>query len=374
MTILYSCAQRSQSIEGQLNPSFQMKKLSTIFTLYTSFGCFCAAAFALIAQPAHADSAAPRCHYINLATLPVETTHGWFVVQGSINGKTAPMMIDTGAVLTTLTSQGVDYFGLTLYHSPVTQVGVSGESMTYETVVDDIALGKFHGRPNKRLSVAMDSFSPYKVIVGTNIMLNADLEFNSADRTIKFFEAENCSNTFLAYWNKDALDVALTEMSSKDRRQVVTVEINGQKLRAIIDSGAKYSLLNKAFAARLGITPESPNVTKIGSVVGIGSHKIDTWLVKFDSFSIGDETVKNPSIRMSDLWGAARADEHNMATSEMLDAEPDMLLGVDFLRTHHVLLALSQHRLYFSYEGGAVFPPPKPAAVKVRGDAAKIVE
>lgn len=34
---------------------------------------------------------------------------------------------------------------------------------------------------------------------------------------------------------------------------------------------------------------------------------------------------------------------------------PDMVLGADFLRSHRVLLAMSQQRMYFSYVGGRVF-------------------
>jgi len=34
-----------------------------------------------------------------------------------------------------------------------------------------------------------------------------------------------------------------------------------------------------------------------------------------------------------------------------------MLLGVDFLRTHRVLIAHSQRKLYFSHVGGPVFRP-----------------
>jgi hypothetical protein len=34
-----------------------------------------------------------------------------------------------------------------------------------------------------------------------------------------------------------------------------------------------------------------------------------------------------------------------------------MLLGVDFLRSHRVLVAHSQRKLYFSYIGGTVFQP-----------------
>jgi hypothetical protein len=35
----------------------------------------------------------------------------------------------------------------------------------------------------------------------------------------------------------------------------------------------------------------------------------------------------------------------------------DMLLGADFLRTHRILFAMSQDRLYMSYLGGDPFPP-----------------
>jgi len=39
----------------------------------------------------------------------------------------------------------------------------------------------------------------------------------------------------------------------------------------------------------------------------------------------------------------------------MRDLETDMILGADFLRAHHVLFAVSQQKLYFSYAGGRVF-------------------
>ena len=47
-----------------------------------------------------------------------------------------------------------------------------------------------------------------------------------------------------------------------------------------------------------------------------------------------------------------------------------MLLGYDFLRSHRVLVAHSQHRIYFTYSGGPVFaraPPPVRAAPDMAG-------
>jgi hypothetical protein len=37
---------------------------------------------------------------------------------------------------------------------------------------------------------------------------------------------------------------------------------------------------------------------------------------------------------------------------------PDVLLGNDFLRTHRLLVARGQGRIYFTYSGGPVFPAP----------------
>jgi hypothetical protein len=88
---------------------------------------------------------------------------------------------------------------------------------------------------------------------------------------------------------------------------------------------------------------------------GVGKHQVKAWVGSFDSFTIGDETTKNAKIGMLDLWGALKSDRHNLATVEYADGQPEMILGADFLRAHHVLFALSQHRLYFSYLGGNIF-------------------
>jgi len=62
---------------------------------------------------------------------------------------------------------------------------------------------------------------------------------------------------------------------------------------------------------------------------------------------------------MMDLWGAARADLDNFSRDVASGGDPEMLLGADFLSAHHVLLALSQRRMYFTYNGASLFPSTK---------------
>jgi hypothetical protein len=41
---------------------------------------------------------------------------------------------------------------------------------------------------------------------------------------------------------------------------------------------------------------------------------------------------------------------------ELAHAAPEVILGTDFLRSHRVLVARSQRKVYFTYVGGTVFP------------------
>jgi tetratricopeptide (TPR) repeat protein len=121
----------------------------------------------------------------------------------------------------------------------------------------------------------------------------------------------------------------------------------------MFDTGAYTSLLTLKAAKRAGVTPDSPGVMPAGTSSGIGRRTVQTWIGPFASFKLGDEEVRNTRLR----FGA----------EAMHDV--DMLIGADFFLSHHVYVANSQHKLYFTYNGGAVFdlraagsePPRAPA-------------
>jgi TPR repeat protein len=77
-----------------------------------------------------------------------------------------------------------------------------------------------------------------------------------------------------------------------------------------------------------------PNVT------GIGNEAAAAWSTPVRTVQIGDETIQNGSLEI--IYSRGRETE-------------DLVLGQDFLRTHRVLFALAQKKLYLSYRGGSVF-------------------
>ena len=49
--------------------------------------------------------------------------------------------------------------------------------------------------------------------------------------------------------------------------------------------------------------------------------------------------------------------------ADLLEREPDLLLGADFLLAHRIYIARSQKKLYFTYRGGPIFQPRAPQPV-----------
>lgn len=329
-----------------------------------------------------------HCLYMNLATVHVNTSEELLSIKAGINGNATLMILDTGTLHSQLTNSEVERLGLKLEHSKLTVKGEHGEAeASYATFINDVSLDQFFWH-RVTLGVVKQIPDSYDAKAGADILLNGlnkDIEFSLANKEIKVFVPSDCGNDFLAYWDDHAFVVPVTDLSENDPRQVVTVKINGHEMTALIDSGSPHSIINLEAAARLGITPKSAGVTewkngdKLGKVQGAA-----TWLAPIESFSIGDEAIQNTKIGIADLWGPAPVEASFKAPLRLKSLEspmpkgsnfvqtgasrigqmksaisetehPDMLLGADFLKSHRVLLAMSQRRLYFTYVGGKVF-------------------
>ncbi|HEX8954730.1 MAG TPA: retroviral-like aspartic protease family protein [Burkholderiaceae bacterium] len=304
---------------------------------------------------AYTVNAAPaQCNYQLLVSFPVKFQDLTLSVEGSINGNSADMIVDTGADLGTLTRDAANRLGLKLIPLSGHSYGFGGEAKTYKTMVDEIVLGPW--KFQKQVMMVSDDVLPHHdALIGAKFLLQSDLEMSMRTQELKMFRPENCKDAFLAYWDANAQDIPLEKAPVGDPRPVVMVELNGKKLRALVDSGMQVSAINLAAAAKLGVTPQTEGVVEEGHVAGLGKQEVKRWRAKFQSFAIGGETIKNPQITMFDMFGAAKSDSDRTGDIIFDDEEADMVLGADFLRAHHVLFAVSQRRFYFSYLGGNVF-------------------
>ena len=317
---------------------------------------FLAAAAAIgLAMASSAAAQTQKCKLALIAEWPLQAGHYRPVVEGAINGQKIGILLDTGAAQSLIRRSATTKLGLTRYEAEGYRAfGVGGETHAEYVHIDEFRIGKAV-RKNWRALVAgeHDFDGDIAVFLGDDFFNQVDIEFDLAHHAVRLYETKDCEAVSLAYWTTEPAGVVPIEAGSKIW---VTVAINGKPVRAELDSGASYSVLSRADAARLGVTPESPGVVAGGCVTGEGKRQIDSWIGLFESFAIGNEIIRNPRIRFADLWQYTTYTETGSRLPTRFAGQPDMLLGADFLRGHRVLIAHSQRKMYFTHAGGTVFP------------------
>lgn len=303
------------------------------------------------ASPAAALAApSPACTFIQQQEVPVSLRGATLepAVDGTINGKPARMLLDTGAFMTMLTRTGAENRKLALRSGGGRKVqGTGGSSALYLASLDDFTVGPSGGGKLTLPVLGEMGTTPwYDAIVGADFLMQSDLEVALADKVVRFHRSENCNDdNLLSYWDPQANMLPMTGNSRRSATPQVDVQVNGVILSAIFDTGAGASSIKESAARRAGVTTDMPDVKRNGYFVGIGGGKAARWNAVFKTFTIGDETVRNADINI--------AESLNREYGQV-----DVILGTDFLRAHRVLFANSQRRVYLSYLGGDVFAKP----------------
>ena len=308
-----------------------------------------------LAMAGNAAAETPKCKLARIAEWPARTEYYRPVVDGEINGKKIGILLDTGAQMSLVRRSATTKLGLTRYEAEGYRAfGIGGETRAEYVHIDEFRIGQA-ARKNWRVPVAgeHDFGNEIAFLLGDDFLHQADIEFDLAHNAVRLYETKDCERVSLAYWTTEPAGVVPIEVGSKIW---VTVAINGKPVRAGLDSGASYSVLSTADAARLGVTPESSGAVAGGCVTGEGKRQIDSWIGLFESFAIGNEIIRNPRIRFADLWQYTTYTETGSRLPTRFAGQPDMLLGADFLRAHRVLIAHSQRKMYFTHAGGTVFP------------------
>jgi tetratricopeptide (TPR) repeat protein/predicted aspartyl protease len=292
------------------------------------------------------------CTLVKLAELPVTMEDLRAVVAVKFNGTDARLMADSGAFYSMLSPGSAAEFKLRLEAPPyaLRVSGVGGSTEIWVTTVRDFRLA---GIPlgNVQFIVGGNEWNGLAGVLGQNVLGLADIDYDFAAGAIRLMHPKDCGKASLAYWARSepvsVIDIDPT--FGANLHSVGTAYVNGTKIRVMFDTGAPASMLTLHAAERAGVKPDGPGVVPAGVSYGVGHGTVQTWIAPFASFKLGDEEIRNTHLRIGDT---ARA------------GDADMLLGVDFFLSHHIYVSHYQRKVYFTYNGGAVFnlttTPPKP--------------
>lgn len=193
--------------------------------------------------------------------------------------------------------------------------------------------------------------------IGENMLRTTDVEYDFAGGSMRFVRPINCGDKALAYWagHQPIGSVNLQPAEGLDNVLIGRASVNGHEIRVLFDTGSPRSMLSLAGAKRAGITPTSPGVEPAGVMEDLGGKGATSWIAPVALFQIGNEKITNTHLMISDFDGS--------------QLHADMILGTDFFLSHHVYVANSQDKLYFTYNGGPVFELGKSYLIRRVGSA-----
>ena len=302
---------------------------------------------ALTVLAAAAPTAAAECSLAKFAELPVTMADHKPLVEGSINGVTALFIADSGAFFSMISTESAKRFQLKQTYLPAGYMvqGIGGSEVPQLGTAKEFALKGLHGPAIKNVEflVAGNKFAGNAAgIIGQNVLAYGDAEYDLANGVIRLFKPKGCDKQVLAYWHgsKDVGTIDVAQTTRLEPHILGWATLNDVKIRVLFDTGAPTSFLTKRAASRAGVKPEEDGVVAGEGSFGIGKRSVETWIAPFKTLDLGGEQIRNIKLRVGDFDAVLGA---------------DMLLGADFFLSHRIYIANSQHRLFFTYNGGPVF-------------------
>jgi predicted aspartyl protease len=290
------------------------------------------------------------CRMLQLAELPVTVIGAKATIPVKVNGRETLFFIDSGATGSVINSAWADRLGIKkrIRFGYETR-GVAGDQALRDADAESFTVGDMNFA---HANFLVEEGLPPAVggLIGRNLLGGVDVEYDLGGKMVRLFKLEHCQSMIPTYWAQaEQINTVDLLGSDESNHAIVTdVFVNGHRLRALWDTGADASLLSRSGAARAGLAPTTAGAVPAGKVHGFGFEPPESWIAPVQSFALGREQISNTRLRFID----------KDTTGE------DMLLGFDFFQSHRVFVAYSQHKVYFTYNGGPVFQlDPLPATV-----------
>lgn len=282
-----------------------------------------------------------------LAELPVTmSANRQPRLSATVNGVPISFMVDSGAFFSSLSSDNAATLKLRLVKMPDQYViGVGGVADISQTRVASFGLA---GAMLHDVEFAV-VHSGVADLIGQNVLGLADTEYDLGAGMVRLMRPSDCGDRPLSYWAPGVRPSSATLIHVDEgqySRAAITVFVDGTPLRALLDTGAGASVITAKAASRLGLKSEDGPE---GSMGGVGRRTVGAAVAKIDDLKLGDEEIKNTRLVIIE--------------DPLVMSGVEMILGADFFLSHHVYVAASQSKVYFTYSGGPVFAPPQGGGV-----------
>lgn len=284
------------------------------------------------------------CEIVRVGESPVSDVLGFVVIPASIDGQRVSLLLDTGAAAGLVRPDAAARLGLPGDPQHVTLLqGTGGDAgWTPHVLIPRLEIGGLmvHGitAPLGGLPALPRVVPAVAGLLGADLLSRFDLEIDLREHRVAFYRVTEggepglCEEAALPPW-KGAFDTIPLRRSGD--RLLADIEVNGQSMTALIDTGARSLILSTPSAERLGVSPEALARDPGGITGGVDMREVLFHWHRFASLRIGRETIRNPELTVSSL-----------------DEEADLLLGSTYFATRRVWLSYATGRMFVQPSSG----------------------
>ncbi len=289
----------------------------------------------LLAGCAEAGSAETggKCEVQQVAAYDLPKRRALVFVPVTIDGRQTQALLDTGAEKSAV---GVDLAAkLDLpadSRHGTTVVGVGGlGTLRKDVMVRQFAFAGYDSKtghyPLLDTPAGLGKSGEFGGLVGGDMLENFDLDLDMRHNKLTVYRVRHCGGHFLP-WTETYAAIPLD--LTWGHRIVLPVTVDGQPLRAMLDTGATSSVLDSDAADRLGVTEAALKQDPNARGTGAAGAAFSSTLHHFATLDIGPDRFERPGLGIIDR--SLR--------------ESDMLLGQDYLHLRRVWISYSSRQIF----------------------------
>jgi predicted aspartyl protease len=292
---------------------------------------------ALLAVGLGACAGGGKCTLGAAADLKVTTAGHAFFTDITINDGTAHLQVDTGAFANLLSDVAAQRLGMTqqmLGNATLAGVGQGARPINL-AISDSVRVGAAHAAHVVFATAAPDAFLPgVDGLLGMDFMAEYDDDLDFGAGHLRLVAAHgDCSSPSSPL--PDPVYIVPLEQLGNSASPVVTVSINGVKLKAVIDTGAMSTLMFRPAAERIGLPVDAILAATRSRVGGLAMRPTRGAFGRLGlPITIGSLQITNLPMAIADQGRANGA---------------DILLGYDFVSLVHIWVSHSSHTVMMQY-------------------------
>jgi predicted aspartyl protease len=282
---------------------------------------------------ASAEPSTPEACQHLVARVPLRNDAGFINAPASLNGHAARMIVDTGSEGSLVSPEAMALFDMRADPERRTVVqGTGGEGrLVPNAIIHSLRIGGLEFGP---VSVPVEALPAIPALVpaieglvGADLLSRYDVEFSVAEGWMAFWSPATAACSGPAGWRYLYRAVPL-DMTPR-KRLMASVELDGHTLHALLDSGARSTIVSNDAAHRAGVAAATLAGDPGGLAAGLdGRGQVYHWH-RFQKLRVGQEEEIAPVLTVSPVHDAA-----------------DMLLGADWFMTHRVWISYATRSLY----------------------------